>query len=198
VPAKCRSFLMTPTFQRTKPPTEMQEATARERSVAEGLAARVNCISRWVYAAIALVVFGGDQATKSLVRSSITLHAVVPVSPHFFNLTRTQNPGAAFGLLSEAPSPWKTALLILVSVVLLVSIIGVVWKSRNIQWEAGVALSLILGGALSNLLDRLRDGRVTDFLDFYLKSYHWFTFNLADSAIVIGAGFLVIHMFTAE
>mgnify|MGYP001384188011 CR=1 FL=1 len=177
---------------------DSRDATLNTENKAEDLTARVNRVSRWVYIAIALVVFGGDQATKALVESSIPLHDVVPVIPHFFNLTRTQNPGAAFGLFSDAPSPLKTGLLILVSVVLLVSIIGVVWRSRKIQWEAGVALSLILGGALSNLLDRLRYGHVTDFLDFYMKNYHWFTFNLADSAIVVGAGFLVIHMFTAE
>ncbi|MGH9432313.1 MAG: signal peptidase II [Terriglobia bacterium] len=166
--------------------------------MAETLTARVNRISRWVCAAIAVVVFAGDQATKALVENTIPLHAVVPVIPHFFNLIRTQNPGAAFGLFSDAPSPWKTGLLIVMSLALLVIIIGVVWKSKKIQWEAGVALSLILGGALSNLLDRIRYGHVTDFLDFYMRNYHWFTFNLADSAIVVGAAFLVIHMFTAE
>ena len=178
--------------------SEMHEATASGENVAKTLTDRANRISRWVYAAIALVVFAGDQATKALVESSIPLHDVVPVVPHFFNLTRTQNPGAAFGLFADTPSPWKTGLLIVVSVALLISIIGVVWRSQRIQWEAGVALSLILGGALSNLLDRIRYGHVTDFLDFYLRNYHWFTFNLADSAIVVGAGFLVIHMFTAE
>jgi signal peptidase II len=167
-------------------------------STAQAFSKQVSRISRWVYIAIALVVFAGDQATKTLVESSIPLHEVIPIIPHFFNLTRTQNPGAAFGLFSDAPSFWKTGLLIAVSVVLLVSIIGVVLRNRKIQWEAGVALALILGGALSNLLDRIRYGRVTDFLDFYVKHYHWFTFNLADSAIVVGAGFLVIHMFTTE
>ncbi|MGH9452589.1 MAG: signal peptidase II [Terriglobia bacterium] len=166
--------------------------------MADALIDRAHRIARWVYAAIALVVFAGDQATKAAVERSIPLHDVVPVVPHFFNLTRTQNPGAAFGLFADTPSPWKTGLLIVVSVALLASIIGVVWRSRKIQWEAGVALSLILGGALSNLLDRIRFGHVTDFLDFYMRNYHWFTFNLADSAIVVGAGFLVIHMFTAE
>ena len=177
---------------------DTRDATANPENMAEVLTARVHRISRWVYIAIAAVVFAGDQATKAMVESAMPLHAVVPVIPHFFNLARTQNPGAAFGLFSDAPAPWKTGLLIAVSVLLLVSIISVVWNSRKIQWEAGVALSLILGGALSNLLDRLRDGHVTDFLDFYLKNYHWFTFNLADSAIVVGAGFLVIHMFTAD
>jgi len=71
-------------------------------------------------------------------------------------------------------------------------------KSRRLQWEVGVALALIMGGAASNLLDRVRYGRVTDFLDFYFREYHWFTFNLADSAIVVGALLLVIHLIGGE
>ena len=90
----------------------------------------------------------------------------------------------------------KTALLIAISVILLIAVTGVVWKSLRLEWEAGVALALILGGAASNLFDRVRYGRVTDFLDFYFHQYHWFTFNLADSAIVTGALLLVIHLLT--
>ena len=75
---------------------------------------------------------------------------------------------------------------------------GVVWKTRRLQWEAGVGLSLILGGALSNLVDRIRMGRVVDFLDFYIRSFHWYTFNLADSAIVAGAGFLILQVLFVE
>jgi signal peptidase II len=147
-----------------------------------------------MYAAIAILVLAGDQLTKRMVQASIPLGAIVPVVPHFFNLTHTQNSGAAFGLFSDSPSPWKTALLILVSAALLVTVIGIVWRNRRMQWEAGVGLSLILGGASSNLLDRICYGHVVDFLDFYLRSYHWFTFNLADSAIVAGAGFLILQV----
>lgn len=166
---------------------------------AEPIAARVQRVSRIMYVVLAVVVFGGDQLTKWMVARTIPFHATVLVIPHFFNLTYTYNPGAAFGLFSEDPSPWRTALLIVVSVVLLIAVTTIVWKSVRIEWEAGVALALILGGACSNLLDRVRDGRVTDFLDFYIRDYHWFTFNLADSAIVVGACLLVIHLlFTSE
>ena len=152
-----------------------------------------------MYAAIAVLVLAGDQLTKKMVQASIPLQAVVPVVPHFFNLTHTQNSGAAFGLFSDSSSPWKTTLLILVSLGLLVTVVGIVWRSRRLQWEAGVGLSLILGGASSNLLDRICRGQVVDFLDFYLRSYHWFTFNLADSAIVVGAGLLLLQaVFTEE
>ncbi len=164
----------------------------------ETLATRVRRISRAMYVAIAVIVFVGDQATKTMVERSIPLHAVVPVLPRFFNLTHTENSGAAFGLFSESPSPWKTALLVAVSAALLVAVASIVWRSRRIQWETGVGLSLILGGAFSNLIDRVREGRVVDFIDLYFKSYHWFTFNLADSAIVVGAGFLILQVLLAR
>jgi signal peptidase II len=163
----------------------------------EAVSARVKNIPRVLYAAIALLILAADQLTKKMVQASIPLQAVIPVVPHFFNLTHTQNSGAAFGLFSGSSSPWKTTLLILVSGALLVTVIGIVWRSR-MQWESAVGLSLILGGASSNLLDRILRGQVVDFLDFYFRGYHWFTFNLADSAIVVGAGFLILKMVWTE
>ena len=163
----------------------------------EAATARVTNIPRLIYAAIAVLILAADQLTKKMVQASIPPQAVIPVVPHFFNLTHTQNSGAAFGLFSGSSSPWKTTLLILVSGALLVTVIGIVWRSR-MQWESAVGLSLILGGASSNLLDRILRGQVVDFLDFYFRSYHWFTFNLADSAIVVGAGFLILKMIWAE
>ena len=166
--------------------------------MSETLATRVSNVSRFMYIAIAVLIFAGDQLTKKMVQASIPLQGVVPVVPHLFNLTRTQNSGAAFGLFSDSASPWKTALLIIVSAALLATVVGVVWRNRQVQWEAGVGLSLILGGASSNLLDRICRGQVVDFLDFYFRSYHWFTFNLADSAIVVGAGFLIVQVASAQ
>lgn len=160
------------------------------------LAVRVHRISRVLYVVLAVAVFVGDQATKSAVEKSIPLHASIRVIPHFLNLTYTRNPGAAFGLFADSPSPWKSAVLIVVSLALLAAVVAVVWKSARIDWEAGVALALIVGGAASNLSDRVRFQHVTDFLDFYFRQYHWFTFNLADSAIVAGAFLLVIHLLT--
>jgi|SRR5579863_4280720 len=164
--------------------------------VQDPLIVRVQRYTRILYGVLAVVVFAGDQLTKAMVEESIPLHATIRVIPHFFNLTYTRNPGAAFGLFSDSPSPWKTALLIVISVILLIAVTGVMWKNLRLEWEAGVALALILGGAASNLFDRVHYGRVTDFLDFYFHQYHWFTFNLADSAIVTGALLLVIHLLT--
>ncbi len=164
----------------------------------ESLVTRVKNISRFFSGAIALVVFLGDQTTKAMVEGSIPERAVIPVLPGVFNITHTKNPGAAFGLFSDSPAPWKTGLLILVSAALLATVVGIVWKSRRLHWETSIGLALILGGASSNLLDRIRLGRVVDFLDVYFRNYHWPTFNLADSAIVVGAGFLVLQLFFSE
>ncbi len=162
------------------------------------LTLRFRNVFRALYAAIALVIFAGDQATKLMVRNSVPEHSVIPVIPNLLNLTHIQNAGVAFGLFSDAPAPWKTALLIVVSVALLIAVAAIVVRSRHLRWEAGVGLALILGGALSNLVDRIRTGRVVDFVDVYFRSHHWPTFNLADTAIVVGAIFLVLQLIFSE
>jgi signal peptidase II len=136
--------------------------------------------------------------TKAMVEDLIPEHATVQILPHFLNLIHTKNTGAAFGLFSESPAPWKTLLLIVVSSLLLAMVIAVMWRNQQLRWETGVGLALILGGALSNLFDRIRLGRVVDFVDVYFRSYHWPTFNLADSAIVVGAGLLVFQLLFLE
>ena len=161
------------------------------------VASRVRTLSRLLITAIAVVVFLGDQVTKAMVERSIPEHSVIPILPRVFNLTHIKNAGAAFGLFSESPAPWKTAVLIVASAALLLTVVAIVWRNRRLQWEAGVGLALILGGALSNLADRIRVGRVVDFLDVYYQSYHWPAFNLADSAIVVGAGFLILQVIFA-
>jgi signal peptidase II len=167
-------------------------------SPSSSLAVRVQRISRLMYVVIGLLVFAGDQLTKALVVESIPEHTVVPVIPHLLNLTHVSNAGAAFGLFSDTPSAWKTGVLIFVSAALLATVVSFVWRTHRLQWEAGVGLALILGGASSNLLDRVRVGRVVDFLDVYFRSYHWYTFNLADSAIVVGACFLILQVIFSE
>ena len=154
----------------------------------------VNRFSRVAWAVIAAAIFVADQVTKVVVEASIPEHLTVPVVPHFLNLVHTKNAGAAFGLFSESPSAWKTALLIVVSGLLLAMVVGVVWRNQQLRRVAGLGLALILGGALSNLFDRIRFGRVVDFVDVYYRSYHWYTFNLADASIVVGAGFLVFEL----
>jgi signal peptidase II len=162
------------------------------------VAIRVERLSRWLCVVISVVVFVGDQMTKALVERSLPQHSVIPILPHFLNLVHTKNTGAAFGLFSESPAPWKTAVLIVISGALLLTVVGILWRSRRLDWQASVGMALILGGALSNLVDRIRLGRVVDFLDVYFQSYHWPTFNLADSAIVVGAGFLILQVIFSD
>jgi len=151
-----------------------------------------------MYVVLALVILVGDQATKALVEHSIPEHAVIPILPHFLNFVHSKNPGAAFGLFSDSPAAWKTALLVVASAALLVFVVVLVRRSKQLPWESGVGLAMILGGALSNLADRIRFGRVVDFIDVYARGYHWPSFNLADSAIVVGAGFLIFHLISSE
>jgi signal peptidase II len=161
-------------------------------------AIRVSRFSRLLWGITAVVVFVADQVTKVVVKGSIPEHTTVPLLPRFFNLVHTNNAGAAFGLFSDSPAPWKTVLLIVISGALLALVIVVMWRHQRLRWETGAGLALILGGALSNLFDRIRLGRVVDFFDVYYRSYHWPTFNLADSAIVVGAGFLVFQLLFLE
>src|SRR5215470_1491969 len=132
-----------------------------------------------------------DRLSKGLISERIALHDSVDVIPGLFRLTHVQNQGAAFGLFSESPSEFKVAVLILFSVAALAVVSALLWKNGNAMNTTAIALSLVAGGALGNLWDRVSSGRVIDFLDFYLGSHHWPAFNVADSAIVIG-GLLLI------
>ncbi len=146
---------------------------------------------------IAALVVALDQFTKWLVAQRISLHDSVDVIPGLFRLTHVQNQGAAFGLFSESPSEWKVAMLILFSVAALAVVSALLWKNGNAMNATAIALSLVFGGALGNLWDRVANGRVIDFLDFYIGSHHWPAFNVADSAIVVGALLLLSEIFLA-
>jgi signal peptidase II len=143
---------------------------------------------------LALVIVLVDRWTKRLVASHIAMYSHIQIIPGFFRLTHTENTGAAFSLFADSPSHWKTALLIGFSMVAMVIVSVLLWKQARALTITGIALSLILGGAVGNLWDRVASGRVVDFLLFYFRQYQWPVFNLADSAIVVGAGLLVIEI----
>ena len=143
---------------------------------------------------IAVAVVLADRFTKQLVARSIALHDSIVVVPGLFRLTHLQNRGAAFGLFDDSPNEWKITLLVVFSLAALVVVAAMLWKSGQSLNPTGVGLSLVLGGALGNLWDRLVSHHVIDFLDVYLGSYHWPAFNVADSAIVVGAFLLVIDI----
>jgi signal peptidase II len=146
---------------------------------------------------IAVLVVLLDRLTKALVAQRISLHDSVDVVPGLFRLTHVQNQGAAFGLFSDSPSEWKVAMLILFSVAALAVVSALLWKNGNALNATAIALSLVFGGALGNLWDRVASGKVIDFLDFYFGSHHWPAFNIADSAIVVGALLLLSEIFLA-
>jgi signal peptidase II len=150
--------------------------------------------ARAFYLFIALVVVLLDRWTKHMVAKGISLYAHIQIIPGFFRLTHTENTGAAFSLFADSTAPWKTGLLIAFSVIALMVVSVLLWKNHHAHVATGIGLSLIMGGALGNLWDRLARGRVVDFLLFYMKRYQWPVFNLADSAIVIGAGLLVLEI----
>ena len=151
--------------------------------------------ARAIHFLLALIVVLLDRWTKRLVAARIAMYTHIQVIPGFFRITHTENTGAAFSLFADSPSHWKTALLISFSVVAMVVVSILLWRRSHALTLTGVALSLILGGAVGNLWDRVASGRVVDFLLFYVKQYQWPVFNLADSAIVVGASLLVLEIF---
>ena len=154
--------------------------------------------ARILHFLLALAVVLLDRWTKRLVAAHIAMYAYIQVIPGFFRLTHTENTGAAFSLFADSPSRWKTVILIAFSLVAMVIVSFLLWKQNRVFTTTGIALSLILGGAVGNLWDRLASGRVVDFLLVYVKQYQWPVFNLADSAIVIGAALLVLEILFAK
>jgi signal peptidase II len=135
-----------------------------------------------------------DQVTKLFIASSYNLYESSAVIPGLFNITYIRNPGAAFGFLAGADPAFRSIFFIAVSVAAVVFIALVFRKVRQEEKVAVLGLSLILGGALGNMIDRIRLGEVIDFLDVYVGSYHWPAFNMADSAISIGAFLLILEI----
>ncbi len=144
---------------------------------------------------LAVLVVVLDQASKLWLVRNFSLFESWSVIPGCFNLTYLTNTGVAFGLLA-GPVWWRQVFFIVVTVAALV-VIGVLhWRLREKSVFYTVSLGLIAGGAVGNLVDRVRLGSVVDFLDFYLGSHHWPAFNVADSAITVGVGlFLVYSLF---
>jgi len=147
---------------------------------------------------IAVGVFALDRWSKWLVNNSFTAFDIKTVIPGFFNIVHSENPGVAFGIFAENTSHSRTLLLVGLSVVAILILAGMLWKIDRQDNLTATGLALIFGGAIGNVYDRVRVGAVTDFLDFYAGSYHWYTFNLADSAICVGAGLLILSMLSSN
>jgi signal peptidase II len=142
------------------------------------------------YLWIAGVVLALDQASKWAALRYLVRHADLPLLP-FLNLTLTFNSGAAFGFLNDA-SGWQNAFFVTVALVAAAVIVGWLRRLQRAEWLIAVALCFVLGGALGNLVDRLLHGYVIDFIDVVFGSWHFWTFNVADAGISIGAALLVL------
>jgi signal peptidase II len=152
-------------------------------------ASRLTENSRWLL--LSLVVVAVDQWSKALVEVHLPLYAAHPLAPGWLNLTHIRNTGVAFGLLSGRNSSLGLAVLGLIALVLVV--VYFAFTHTRDRWLLA-ALSLVLGGAVGNLMDRIMSGAVTDFLDVYVGPSHWPSFNVADSAITVGIALLAFDV----
>ncbi|MBF0200607.1 MAG: signal peptidase II [Desulfamplus sp.] len=138
-------------------------------------------------------IIGTDQITKMIIVSTLHLHETIAVT-QFFNITHVLNPGGAFGLFAEHSLAVRNFFFLFVSsgvALLLLWFYKKTWEN-HLLFSCGIAS--IFGGAVGNLIDRFRFGKVIDFLDFYIGDYHWPAFNVADSAICIGMAIFIYHI----
>ena len=148
----------------------------------------------WIVAVVAIL----DQVTKHLVVAEMELYETIPVIPDLLNLTHIRNTGVAFGMFNTAEFAYKP---LVVSALALAALVGVGLYASQLPAGnrlARVGLALILGGAAGNLIDRARQGYVVDFVDAYWNGWHFWAFNVADAAISIGVGLLIIDLFRPE
>ncbi len=144
----------------------------------------------WISGAVVVA----DQITKAIVRHTLPLYESVNVIPGMLDITHATNSGAAFGILSGIDFPYKAGVMVLVALVALAAV-GLYALSLPIhQRVARLGLALVLGGAVGNLIDRARAGVVVDFMDVYWREYHFWAFNVADSAITIGVILMLLDV----
>lgn len=135
-----------------------------------------------------------DLITKAYIATTMLLHESFVIVEGLFNITYVRNPGAAFGFLAGASPGFRSIFFLLVTIVVIVMILYYIGKSKTEEVLETFALSLIISGALGNLIDRVRFGEVIDFIDLYIGAHHWPAFNVADSAISIGAVIMVLNL----
>jgi len=144
---------------------------------------------------IALAIIFLDQVTKFLIHHSMRLHESIVVVEGLFAITYIRNPGAAFGFLANLGDQFRFYFFVTVSIAALVFLGILFYRTPREDLLTQVGISLVVGGAFGNLIDRLRLGEVIDFLDFFIGPYHWPAFNVADSAISIGLALLILQLF---
>ncbi|OGP60959.1 MAG: signal peptidase II [Deltaproteobacteria bacterium RBG_13_49_15] len=151
--------------------------------------------SRWLFmAAVSSSVVIMDQVSKALIRFHLSLYHSIPVIDGFFNIVHIQNPGGAFGFMAGHHFGLKPVFFLAGAGIAVCLLLYLYQKVPAGNRLLSFGISLILGGAFGNMIDRIRFGRVVDFLDVYVGNLHWPAFNVADSAVTIGGGILVIQM----
>jgi len=152
----------------------------------------------WVLLSISSLMIVLDQWTKMAVQQHLGLYQTIEVIRGFFNLTHVRNTGGAFGIFGGEKGGFGSLLFIIVSLIAIGIIFFLFVKIKEDRPLFPLSFSLILSGAIGNLIDRFRYGEVIDFLDFHLFSFHWPAFNIADSAICIGIGLTALEVLTQD
>lgn len=147
-------------------------------------------IEIWLPLAIVLL----DQLTKAMVRTMLPLYSSISVVPGLLDFTHVRNTGAAFGFLNTADFPFKTTVIATIATAALIAVSLYSASLAAHQRVARIGLALIVGGAAGNLLDRVIVGSVVDFVDVYWRTYHFWAFNVADSAITVGVAIMILDM----
>ena len=141
-----------------------------------------------------MVIVAVDQATKAMVRASVPVHDSVTIIPGVLDITHALNSGAAFGILNGADFPFKTVIIAVIATAALIGVGVYAASLSHHQIVARIGLALIIGGAAGNLIDRVLTGSVVDFVDVYWGAYHFWAFNVADSAITVGVAIMILDM----
>ena len=149
---------------------------------------------RLLYLALSFLLFGMDRLSKNLIVSHLPLYESIPIVQDFFHLTHVANTGALFGLMAGMAAPLRGIVFITIPVLAIVLILIFQYRSAEDELPLQIGLSLILGGAMGNLYDRIVYGHVVDFLDFSVAGHHWPAFNLADSSICLGVFTLILDL----
>jgi len=152
----------------------------------------------WILIVVCLLVLFLDQWTKLIIQRSLSLYQRIEVIHGFFNLVHVRNTGGAFGIFGGEGGGIGSLFFVVVSVVAIGSILILLTRLKEDEVIISLSLSFILSGAVGNLIDRLWHGEVVDFLDFYVSSYHWPAFNIADSAICVGIGLMILVLFVKD
>ena len=153
--------------------------------------------SRRLLFLLAAAIVVADQVSKGMVRAWLPLHSSVTVIPDLLDFRYVRNTGAAFGLLNNVDIPFKPALMTAIALFAMIAIGFYASRTALDERLSRIGLALVLGGAIGNLIDRIATGYVVDFIDVYWRGWHFWAFNVADAAITVGAGCVILDMITS-